>query len=224
MRTTSAPFVLKNTYITDRKNINELRRLIAGPMAIDRVIDRVAYISDTDEEIVEIVGFDSVVPLSLFLEGEKLNKDSRQIRELMTQDIRREILKIHTTVKGAEFQIPTAENLQIRFIEVPGVVLDEYFEWRKKTIFKHVEGREDVGSFLAYHSLVSSNPGVTFLVEYTGSYENLMEGFTSPQYREIVRQADRFIVGGNVNLSTKGYKRIFSAEKYQPKEIAKEMS
>jgi hypothetical protein len=159
--------------------------------------------------VVELIAFADYDALSDYLQAEQLEQDTNALRKLMTHDVRREILTMHTPVKPSATYLPTSEKFQQRYIEVPGMVLPEYFQWRIKTIFAHVLKRDDVHSFLAYHSLVSSTPGVYFFVEFDSSYESLMTGFTSPEYQEIIRQADQFIVGGNVNLSTKGFERIY---------------
>lgn len=209
MSTINAPIVVQNTYITSQELVGSLVDLLSKPLAIDEVCDRVAFKADLTPEVVELLAFDDYDALGEYLQAEQLERDANALRKLMTHDVRREILTMHTPVKPSATYLPTSEKFQQRYIEVPGMVLPEYFQWRIKTIFAHVLKREDVHSFLAYHSLVSSTPGVYFFVEFDSSYESLMSGFTSPEYQEIIRQADQFIVGGNVNLSTKGFERIY---------------
>ena len=209
--TDAARYVLQSTYITTREHITDLVSALKTSSE-DRDgagMEYVGYISDNNDQVIELIGFSSWNDIGQFLLDRGTQQHEDAVRRKMTHDVRREVLQLHTDVKPGMSVIPGAAKLQVRYIEVPGMVLDEYFEWRTGTIFAHVIKRADIHSFRAYHSLASSTPGVTFFVEYEGEYDDLMAGFGTPEYKDIIRQADRFIVGGNINLSTQGYTRIY---------------
>lgn len=218
----NAKYIMQNTYLTTPDRIDKLASILSGVLNIDAAprLQRAVYLLNKGCQIVELVGFSSLDELTALLNAEGLQEDEARLREHMSNDVRREVLKLHTPVKPSQTLIPSTENLQIRYIEVPGCVLPEYFQWRTRTIFSHVLKREDVLSFLAYHSCLSSTPGVTFYVEYEGDYDDLMRGFATPEYKEIIRQADKFIVGGNVNLATNGYHRIYASSSLLSSQLA----
>lgn len=71
----------------------------------------------------------------------------------------------------------------------------------------------EVETFLAYHSLISSEPGVMFVSGFSGSLAAYSAVFGSPAYQDIVRQAgNRFITGGERGLYTKLYQDISQPE------------
>jgi hypothetical protein len=106
-------------------------------------------------------------------------------------------------VKAPFGPVPNAPHLQLRRIEVPPRALEEYYDWRRGTIFAHVTGRSEVESFSAYHSVLSTEPGVLFVAQFSCSVESYLASFRTPEYDEFVKYAGaRFIAGGPSSLHT----------------------
>lgn len=212
-------YILLNTYLTDEEHFDSLVSILKSDLNIDKIADRASYILRKESRAIDIIGAGNLAEVSALLENQSLQADEALLRDVMTHDIRREIVKLHTPVKPLKNIIPTGEKIQLRYIEVPGFHLNEYFDWRIKTIFANVLSRDEITGFSAYHSVVSAQPGVTFFVEYDGSYEDLMKGFTSEEYNDIVEQANRFIVGGNKNLYLRPYDRIYLAKSLSEQKV-----
>jgi hypothetical protein len=124
-------------------------------------------------------------------------------RAHLLSDVRRSIIGFVESVRPRASAVPTARGLQVRYIEVPPLVIEEYLSWRERTIFAHVRTRDDIRSFEAYQSVVSTQPGVYFLSEFECEKKDYLERFAAPEYRAIVEQAGRrYICGGEASLST----------------------
>ncbi len=139
-----------------------------------------------------------------------LNQTSlkKELTPFANSDLRQELLEFKETVVPQESVLPSGQYVQLRHIEVPLNVHNEYLTWRNQTIFPHVKNLPQVQSFLAYHSLLSTAPGVMFVSSFSCSPEEYLQGFNNPAYQEIVKQAgQRFITGGAKGLFTKIYKK-----------------
>lgn len=146
----------------------------------------------------------------LFLE--KANKKEeilgKIINSCLISDWRRQILKLEDSVKPLEIDLPASPFLQLRYIEVPICVYEQYLDWRKDTIFHHVKCQKDIDFFLSYHSVMSTEPGVMFLSGFSCAPEEYLSLFKTPKYYQIVKEAgDKYIAGGEKGLYTKLYKR-----------------
>ncbi len=125
----------------------------------------------------------------------------------LQSDWRQQVIKHVETVKPIKGKLPDSPKLQLRYIEVPLSVKGSYLNWREKTIFDVVRQAEPVNSFLAYHTLFSTQPGVMFLSGFSGDSDNYMsEVFLTPRYQQIAKEAgEQFVVGGEGGLSTRIY-------------------
>ncbi|MEU9009331.1 hypothetical protein AB0D12_05995 [Streptomyces sp. NPDC048479] len=82
---------------------------------------------------------------------------------------------------------------------------DAYREWRDRTIFDVVRTHDEVEVFLAYHSLLSTEPGVLFVSGFSVEPDVYQAVFTSPRYQDIVKQA------GDTYITDRGlYTRIYA--------------
>jgi len=105
-------------------------------------------------------------------------------------------------------QLLTFVEAPLRHVEVPPGRFDEYRAWRERTIFDVVRNSTAVEQFIAYHSVISTEPGVMFLSGFSVEPDIYAETFNSPRYQKIVQEAgDNFITGGERGLYTKSYRR-----------------
>ncbi|GHB06730.1 hypothetical protein ACIQRS_16120 [Streptomyces termitum] len=152
-------------------------------------------------------------PLSALTDVEALRPDwQRQFEELAPfaeGDFSRELLGFVEAPKPTELALPRTRYIQMRHVEVKPAQYAAYRDWREATIFDVVRNHDDVQVFLAYHSVLSSEPGVMFVSGFDCPPERYNTAFTSSRYQEIVRQAgDRYITGGDRGLYTKFYERV----------------
>lgn len=128
---------------------------------------------------------------------------------LAESDFRRQVLDFVEAPKPAATPLPETPYVQMRHIEVPPAVYGDYRAWREETIFDVVRGADEVEAFHAYHSLLSTEPGVMFVSGFSCDPERYNAVFTDARYQEIVRQAgDRYITGGERGLYTTIYARV----------------
>ncbi|VAW58389.1 hypothetical protein MNBD_GAMMA11-3001 [hydrothermal vent metagenome] len=206
-----AHYILSTTYKADADTFHIVEEILNQPRSTDDFFPRSVYKDADDSHFVEIVGIDSLSLLDEYLEDNDTLLNESKLRDQLTYDIRREVIRHQDTVKSINNWIPSTENIQMRYIEVPLYLLDEYHQWRDGTIFKNVSGRDEITGFTAYHSVISNVPGVTFFVEFDCAPEVINEGFTNAEYRRIVKDANSYIVGGNQNLYTRFYGKVYSS-------------
>ncbi len=128
-------------------------------------------------------------------------------RPLLSGDLRRQVLEFVEAPKPAADQLPDTPYIQLRHVEVKPPVYEEYLEWRKGTIFAEVAKSERIETFLAYHSLVSTEPGVMFVAGFSCEPDEYLPTFASERYAEIARQAHpRFVT--DQGLYTRIYRRV----------------
>ncbi|WP_273721519.1 MULTISPECIES: hypothetical protein [unclassified Bartonella] len=82
--------------------------------------------------------------------------------EDLVNDFRRQLLTYVESVKVLKQSLPSTPYLQLRHIEVPPSRFISYRQWRDKTIFDVVRKASEVEEFIAYHSIISTEPGLCF--------------------------------------------------------------
>ncbi|MBI3230502.1 MAG: hypothetical protein HYZ45_10085 [Burkholderiales bacterium] len=124
-------------------------------------------------------------------------------------DFQRQLLRFVEAPKNCDTPLPNTPFIQMRHVEVKPVVYQDYLAWRERTIFEVVRKSEEVQSFLAYHSVVSTEPGVMFVSGFAVAPEQYLVPFTSPHYQNIVAEAgNTYITGGDRGLYTKIYRAV----------------
>lgn len=127
----------------------------------------------------------------------------------VTGDFRRQVLEFVEAPKGTDALLPDTPYIQLRHIEVPPVVSGAYRQWRERTIFEVIRRAPAVEVFLAYHSLLSTEPGVMFVSGFRVEPDQYAAVFATEEYQDIVREAgSSYISGGERGLYTKIYRRI----------------
>lgn len=208
---TIAPYVLINTYKADPDTYHTIEHLLMSTRLTDAQVPRSVYKDEAESHFIEILGLSSLTDLDTYLMHVETRNFDSKISDHLSYDIRREVLRQQDIVKPTAKWIPSTDNIQMRYIEVPLYLLDEYHIWRQDTIFANVSKREEINGFTAYHSIISQQPGVTFFVEFDCTPEDLHKGFHSDEYKKIVKDANTYIIGGNQNLYTRFYSKVFSS-------------
>lgn len=179
-------------------------KLIASSLNDDA---RTRYFFDLEQqELLQLRSYDGVADFAAKVN--ELSVDLQRFASHMTADVRRELLTYVEAPKPCVCALPETDYVQLRHVEVPPPRSEAYRKWRAETIFQVVQSSAPVEVFLAYHSLISGQPGVMFISGFSGDVNDYKSVFESEQYREIVRQAgDDYITGGADGLYTRIYAR-----------------
>lgn len=157
-------------------------------------------------ELLELRSFNDIKELSWV--EEEIGSMFYQFADVISADIRRELLKFVESPIDSKKNLPETQYIQLRHVEVPAHNYQQYRQWRDETIFNVVRDNKDkIESFEAFHSLISGVPGVMFISAFNGDKETYKEAFTNACYQEIIQQAgDNYITGGNEGLYTRIYR------------------
>lgn len=130
----------------------------------------------------------------------------------LASDFRRQLLTFVEAPKDTPDALPATAYVQLRHVEVPPDRYVDYRAWREQTIFDVVRTAPEVEVFLAYHTVLSTEPGVMFLSGFSGTVDDYTAVFGSHRYQQIVSEAgDQFITGGDRGLYTRIYQRMANA-------------
>lgn len=139
-----------------------------------------------------------------------LNLENKLVGSLLS-DWKRQIIKLIDVVKPQIKLLPNTPYLQLRHIEVPLSQYQKYIEWRRKTIFAYVKNNAKVESFQAYHSILSTEPGVTFFSGFSCNEAEYLSSFNTEEYQQIIKEAgNQYICGGEKSLYTKIYQNLLN--------------
>jgi hypothetical protein len=130
---------------------------------------------------------------------------SAALAPALAGDFRRQVVEFVEAPKDTKTPLPATPYIQLRHVEVKPPVYDAYRQWRDRTIFEVVRNNAEVEVFLAYHSLLSTEPGVLFVSGFSVEPAAYQAVFSTPAYQEIVRQA------GDTYITDRGlYTRIYA--------------
>ena len=163
------------------------------------------YLIDVEQQ--EILQLRAYKDLENFADNiTNLDNDWQRFSGVMVGDIRRELLQYVEAPKPTDSLLPDTDYIQLRHVEVLPQRMQAYRRWREETIFDVVRRNDEVDTFLAYHSLISGQPGVMFIAGFSGDPAAYQQVFSSSRYKDIVQQAGTsYITGGNDGLYTRLY-------------------
>jgi len=171
------------------------------------VIERAVFAALDDGTVLELNALSSINQIEAL--APSWEQTWTRLGANLASDFRRQLLVFVEAPKDTPQPLPTTPYLQLRHVEVPPGRFDEYRAWRERTIFDVVRNSPDVEQFIAYHSVVSTEPGVMFLSGFSVEPDVYAAIFNSPHYQKIVQEAgDNFITGGERGLYTKSYRRV----------------
>lgn len=168
---------------------------------------RAVYFRDEENSILEIIAIDNLSEI----ENVMMLRESFDIgvRKLMRSDWHNTLLEYKEDLKSTIRPIPTSDFIELRHIEVPLNVYEEYKEWRKRTIYQHLGAKNEIDVFSYYHTVIGDKPGVYFLVGFSTNVDDYCQIYQEPEYQNILDQAGKkYISGGLSGLSTEIYKRL----------------
>ncbi|MFW2491739.1 hypothetical protein ACN077_24760 [Clostridium chromiireducens] len=159
----------------------------------------VLYKAIKKDTFVIIYSVKDFLEIQAFVESNEYKAFVNAIAEYTISDIHQDIHGFVDTVLPRESFVPQTKYMQLRQIEVPLSGIDDYLEWRKRTIFKYVQKNDKVTSFLAFHSVLSSTPGVLFVTEFEGNPDEYRNSFLTPEYQVIIKEAGHDHIKGGLN-------------------------
>lgn len=167
--------------------------------------------NDSDCSLLELQAFNDLDDITASITNTDNAKE--KLLTLLSGDIKSELLTlIDDPLNLNGDSLPYADIIQMRHIEVLPIIYNNYRKWRDQTIFEVVRTHKSIiKSFGAYHSLISSSPGVTFIAATDEhNLQQFDDVFTNQNYKDILVQAgDNFIIGGTKDgLTTKYYQSI----------------
>ncbi len=167
------------------------------------------FINEDDMSLLTLSAFSEIETLWDALKKNFHLKEDKNLVSYCYSDFHQEILEYQETIVSQESLLPSSTYLQMRHIEVPLERYKEYLHWRANTIFKYVKQLKTIDSFVAYHSIFSTLPGVMFICGFSCDPKMYNASFNSTAYKGIVQEAGtRFIVDGEKGLYTKIYKAL----------------
>ena len=170
---------------------------------------RQLYFAEDTNIFVELIAVPDInCSVKSFLESIN-NEFTKSASHLLSSDWHRQLIEVVEEVKPQGALLPQGSYIQLRYIEVPMSVYNDYLVWREKTIFEHVKKHSEIKSFVAYHTAISTQPGVLFVSSFDISESEYLACFAKPEYREIVRQAgSKYIAGGEKCLYTQTFNKV----------------
>ena len=196
----AANIVLVSRFPIEPGTVPSLRDLL-------NVDSKTRYLIDVEQQ--EILQLRAYKDLENFAANiTNLDNDWQRFSGVMVGDVRRELLQYVEAPKPTDSLLPDTDYIQLRHVEVLPQRMQAYRQWREETIFDVVRRNDEVDTFLAYHSLISGQPGVMFIAGFSGDPAAYQQVFSSSRYKDIVQQAGTsYITGGNDGLYTRLYVR-----------------
>lgn len=171
---------------------------------LSEVKSRRTYSSIEGDEVMVLHALDADITLAEL--DDEFSKDLKDQARYLAGDVSREVLKFVEAPKAIDDLLPDTPYVQLRHVEVKPEAMAAYRKWRDETIFDVVRNAEEVETFLAYHSVVSGQPGVMFVSGFSTPPDTYADVFASERYQSIVQEAgDKYITGGTNGLYTKIY-------------------
>lgn len=168
----------------------------------------ILYLNKDENILLQISHIKNLDDLKTEIKSSLFEEFKEKIKPYCESDFQTEILELKDVAKNQNSLLPFKKYLQLRHIEVPLKTYNDYLDWRKDTIFKYVSHQDKIDSFVAYHSILSSNPGVMFLSSFSCPVNEYVSLFQTPTYQDIVKTAgNKYIAGGKDGLYTVIYEK-----------------
>jgi hypothetical protein len=198
-----ASYVVLSAYSIAPEHTERVRTALQGASAPGTRL----FESVVDSEIIALTPVGTALDLAALEAG--WERETARIAPFLSGDVRREVLSFVEAPKPSQDTIPGTPWLQLRHIEVKPPLYAQYRAWRERTIFDVVRNAPEIDLFLAYRSVLSTQPGVMFFSGFSCDQDEYQSVFDSPRYRDIVAEAgDQFIAGGAEGLYTKLYRAL----------------
>lgn len=202
----NAPFVVVTKWEVNSSDFDEQINNWNNSSAKKLLSNSVLYKGIEKQELVLLYAVNSFEEVERFVTSNEFQDFVNQIEETTLSDLHQEIVALVKQIRPRDNLLPTTRYMQLRSIEVPLQGMEDYLEWREKTIFEFVRENKKLDSFVVFHSLFSSTPGVLFITEFSGDPIEYRNSFLTPEYQKIIKEAGHDHIKGGLN--TFEYERV----------------
>ena len=204
-----APYLAVMEWEVEEGKLDEAAKIWSNSKVSNFFENSVLYKGLTKNSLVVLYEVTNFSVIQQFVESDEFKQFVKAQAKYMQSDFHQSIVGLVEDVIRRKQLIPKTKYMQLRSIEVPLSDIDSYLEWRKRRIFEFVKRNEKVTSFLAFHSVFSTVPGVLFVTEFEGNPDEYRASFLTDEYKQIIKEAGHdHIKSGEQGLQTFEYEKV----------------
>lgn len=204
-----APYLAVMEWEVEEGKLDEAAKIWSNSKVSNFFENSVLYKGLTKNSLVVLYEVTNFSVIQQFVESDEFKQFVKAQAKYMQSDFHQSIVGLVEDVIRRKQLIPKTKYMQLRSIEVPLSDIDSYLEWRKRRIFEFVKRNDKVTSFLAFHSVFSTVPGVLFVTEFEGNPDEYRASFLTDEYKQIIKEAGHdHIKSGEQGLQTFEYEKV----------------
>lgn len=204
-----APYLAVMEWEVEEGKLDEAAKIWTNSKVSNFFENSVLYKGLTKNSLVVLYEVTNFSVIQQFVESDEFKQFVKVQAKYMQSDFHQSIVGLVEDVIRRKQLIPKTKYMQLRSIEVPLSDIDSYLEWRKRRIFEFVKRNDKVTSFLAFHSVFSTVPGVLFVTEFEGNPDEYRASFLTDEYKQIIKEAGHdHIKSGEQGLQTFEYEKV----------------
>ena len=204
-----APYLAVMEWEVEEGKLDEAAKIWINSKVSNFFENSVLYKGLTKNSLVVLYEVTNFSVIQQFVESDEFKQFVNAQAKYMQSDFHQSIVGLVEDVIRRKQLIPKTKYMQLRSIEVPLSDIDSYLEWRKRRIFEFVKRNDKVTSFLAFHSVFSTVPGVLFVTEFEGNPDEYRASFLTDEYKQIIKEAGHdHIKSGEQGLQTFEYEKV----------------
>ena len=204
-----APYLAVMEWEVEEGKLDEAAKIWINSKVSNFFENSVLYKGLTKNSLVVLYEVTNFSVIQQFVESDEFKQFVKAQAKYMQSDFHQSIVGLVEDVIRRKQLIPKTKYMQLRSIEVPLSDIDSYLEWRKRRIFEFVKRNYKVTSFLAFHSVFSTVPGVLFVTEFEGNPDEYRASFLTDEYKQIIKEAGHdHIKSGEQGLQTFEYEKV----------------
>ena len=204
-----APYLAVMEWEVEEGKLDEAAKIWINSKVSNFFENSVLYKGLTKNSLVVLYEVTNFSVIQQFVESDEFKQFVKAQAKYMQSDFHQSIVGLVEDVIRRKQLIPKTKYMQLRSIEVPLSDIDSYLEWRKRRIFEFVKRNDKVTSFLAFHSVFSTVPGVLFVTEFEGNSDEYRASFLTDEYKQIIKEAGHdHIKSGEQGLQTFEYEKV----------------
>ena len=204
-----APYLAVMEWEVEEGKLDEAAKIWINSKVSNFFENSVLYKGLTKNSLVVLYEVTNFSVIQQFVESDEFKQFVKAQAKYMQSDFHQSIVGLVEDVIRRKQLIPKTKYMQLRSIEVPLSDIDSYLEWRKRRIFEFVTRNDKVTSFLAFHSVFSTVPGVLFVTEFEGNPDEYRASFLTDEYKQIIKEAGHdHIKSGEQGLQTFEYEKV----------------
>jgi hypothetical protein len=195
-----ARHLLLNYMKLDANAADEVASLLTLARPTDSRLPRSIYQHEAGDRLLELVALPDLGALGPLMSDPAWLEIERSVRPRLAVDFRRQVHTLRYCARQSS-TLPTAASLQLTRMEVAPKLTQSHQALREQMLYPHAEKSSVVESFLAFDSLISTEPGVLYLTGFSCEKSRFVEEFATGRQREFLTEvALRFVIGGEAAI------------------------